>query len=257
MPATSPVSSTTPQPQLGQTGAPQTNEPRRSSVSSQPSAEATGGLESRAAGKARATGAATAGAGTGEAAAAGDENSPRWTVLKYLNDTSIPKKTLVVGCGSTPSQVMMGKMQGVDCSRGKDHAKDFTIDVSPKARADLTMDLVMFNSSDLGNYGAGKFNSVEFEYLNRGPRDRFSDKHVDAWINGADALLSKQGEITFFSGDKQYIAFARASMEKRGYTVTDHAVEGDGTPGNKHGHRFCVGVKPDPQPKDFMSWLRG
>lgn len=181
--------------------------------------------------------------------------APRWSVQEYLQANMDRPKTLVVGCGTTPESVLMGKMHGTQCSRGLNHERDFTVDISKDAGADLVMDFVLFSGSDLRNHGARQFDTVEFEYLNRGPRDRFTSTHVDMWINGADTLLKDSGTATFYSHHAPYLQYARQAMEKRGYTVTDHSVPANGTPTNRHGHRYCTGVKP--ASSSWLSWKRG
>ncbi len=180
--------------------------------------------------------------------------APRWSVQDYLHARKDSTKTLVVGCGTTPQRVMMGKMQGMECSRGQSHDKDFTVDLSKDAGADLVMDFVLFSGSDLHNHGKGQFDTVAFEYLNRGPRDRFTPTHIDMWINGADALLNKSGKVVFYSFDNTYLESAKEAMHKRGYTVTEHSVPPDGTPANRHGQRYCEGVKPAGW--SLPGWLR-
>lgn len=183
--------------------------------------------------------------------------APRWTVQEYLEAHKDSTKTLVVGCGTTPQHVMMGQMQGGECSRGQSHDKDFTVDLSKDAGADLVVDFVLYSGTDLHNHGKGQFDTVAFEYLNRGSRDRFTPTHIDLWIKGADALLNNSGKVVFYSFHDKYLEHAKEAMLKRGYTVTEHSIPPDGTPANRHGHRYCEGVKPaEPTGWGLPGWLR-
>lgn len=231
--SSTPISSRTPNPthmpdQAAGRGGHGTSGARSSGPSRPPGGpgELTSLAESRATAPAR-------GQASGPGQSSGDSQAsaaaPRWSVQEYLQARKDSTKTLVVGCGTTPQRVMMGKMQGMECSRGQNHDKDFTVDLSKDAGADLVMDFVLFSGSDLHNHGKGQFDTVAFEYLNRGPRDRFTPTHIDMWINGADALLNKSGKVVFYSFDNKYLDSAKEAMQKRGYTVTEHSVPPDGT----------------------------
>lgn len=172
--------------------------------------------------------------------------SGRWSISHYLGSAK-PPKVLVVGCGSTPQNVTMGSgekaIQGISCSLGRTHSQDFTLDVSTDANADLTIDLVTFQGTELGVYGRGRFDQVDFEYLCGGLRHRFSQQHIRLWIDAADKLLKPTGTIVFYSGCTEYLHVARGRMIELGYKCVDTVIEPDGTPKNMCGHRFCQGVK--------------
>lgn len=171
----------------------------------------------------------------------------RWSVLEYLGRPANSRKVLIVGCGTTPQHVTMGSgamtIPGIACSLGRAHSRDFTLDVSADAGADLVIDLVTFHGTELGQYGYGRFDQVDFEYLNRGPAQPFSDQHIRLWIDAADKLLKPGGKIVFYSGSTQYRNVAKSRMVELGYRCAEEALKPDGTPGNKYGHIFCYGVK--------------
>jgi hypothetical protein len=179
---------------------------------------------------------------------------PRLNVQQYLEIRHERPKNLVIGCGTTPQQVTMGTMAGTACSLGSDHHNDFTVDLSNDAGANLTLDFARYKDSELHEHGNGQFDTVAFEYLNRGPRNRFSEAEIDRFIEGADALLNKSGKITFYNGDRNYRAQARTAMEARGYTVTDKV--DPPTLENPQGHIYCEGVK-NTSKWSLSGWLKG
>lgn len=171
----------------------------------------------------------------------------RWSVLDYLNHNPDARKVLIVGCGMTPESVIMGSghtaIPGISCSLGRRHSRDFTIDVSPDATADLTIDLVTYRGTELGIYGQGRFDAVEFEYINRGVGQPFSSGHIGLWINAANQLLKLGGKIVFYSGDSGYREIVKSTMTELGYKAIERSIPRDGSPGNRYGHIFCEGEK--------------
>ncbi|NIF23690.1 hypothetical protein [Candidatus Pantoea multigeneris] len=164
----------------------------------------------------------------------------RWqNIQSYLNDPNVPVKRLVVGCGQSPQNVTMGSLSGTPCSRQRNHAQDFTLDISPDAGADCVMDFVMVRGSDIYLHGKSRFDSVEFEYLSRGPKHPFTPQHIESWIKNADALLKSSGQIHFYNWHPPYLAQARAAMEALGYKVS--TPEDYQRPG---GDSYCSGSKP-------------
>ncbi|MCX2865647.1 hypothetical protein OOZ63_27885 [Paucibacter sp. PLA-PC-4] len=177
-------------------------------------------------------------------------------IKQYLAIRAERSKNLVIGCGTTPERVMMGTMPGTACSLGSDHHNDFTVDVSSDASPNLTLDFSQSKGSDLLAQGKGHFDKVTFEYLNRGPRNRFSEAEVKGWIEGADTMLKdKSGEILFYNGDSRYRAQARSAMEERGYTVTD--VKEDPSTTSPNGHVYCKGKKDDSLTSQFWRLFGG
>ncbi|RQU48913.1 hypothetical protein DF143_37290 [Burkholderia cenocepacia] len=173
----------------------------------------------------------------------------RWSVKEYLGQHP-QDRMLTVGCGQTPEQVTMGSMgvSEIPCSLGRRHEHDFTVDISPDAHADLTMDFILYSGSDLYRHGENQFDTVSFEYLNRGPKNPFKDAHIDLWISGANKLLRRNGRILFYSFDDGYIGAAKNAMLRLGYKVEEKQEEPNGTAENRYGHRYCQGTKP-------TSWL--
>jgi hypothetical protein len=125
---------------------------------------------------------------------------------EYLLNSHHKAKTLVVGCEKTPERASTAlNIPGIPCSLGRDHLDDFTIDISPYASPNMIMDFVNWRGSELHTFGIGQLDSVEFEYISRGPRNPFHDEHIRLWLEGADALLKPMGVINYYSGDDRYI----------------------------------------------------
>lgn len=164
----------------------------------------------------------------------------RWqNIQSYLNDPNVPVKRLVVGCGQSPQNVTMGSLSGTPCSRQRNHAQDFTLDISPDAGADCVMDFVMVRGSDIYLHGKSRFDSVEFEYLSRGPKHPFTPQHIESWIKNADALLKSSGQIHFYNWHPPYLAQARDAMQALGYKVSTPE-----DPQRSGGDSYCSGSKP-------------
>ncbi|MBN3845835.1 hypothetical protein G3N58_03190 [Paraburkholderia sp. Ac-20342] len=179
---------------------------------------------------------------------------PPLNIREYLVIRHERTKNLVIGCGTTPQQVTMDTMQGTACTNRSDHHNDFTVDISPDAGANLTLDFADYKNSELYEHGKGRFDTVAFEYLNRGPRDRFSQTEIDGWIEGADTLLNKSGKVIFYNGDGSYRAQARAALEARGYKVTE--ITHPPTSKYPYGQVYCEGVKDTSMLSNLIGWLR-
>lgn len=172
-----------------------------------------------------------------------NRTASKWSVQEYLEQHQ-EDRALIIGCGRSPEKVKMDNLDGIPCSLGQRHEHDFTVDISPDANADLTMDFVLYSGSDLFGHGEKQFDVVSFEYLNRGPRRPFGDTHVELWISAANKLLRNNGKIIFYSGSDSYINAATNAMKRLGYKVQEKIVEADGSPGNRYGHKYCEGIKP-------------
>jgi len=158
----------------------------------------------------------------------------------------LPKaKTLVVGCGKTPEKAnTASNIPGISCSLGRDHLSDFTIDISQSASPNIVMDFVNWKGSELYLYGLGKLDSVEFEYVNRGPKRPFQDEHIRLWLEGAHALLKPMGVINYYSWDDRHINMVIDFFREKKYTVDKVIIPPANIAGNRYGHKFCQAKKP-------------
>lgn len=180
---------------------------------------------------------------------------PPLDIASYLAIRSERPKNLVIGCGASPQRVYMGAMQGTLCSLRSDHHNDFTVDLSPDAGANLTLDFTNYKNTELHTQGKGQFDTVTFEYLNRGPRDRFSEAEITRWIEGADALLKPSGTIRFYNGDRKYCLQAESAMRTRGFSVIEK-IEPP-SQDNPHGHMYREGTKAPSFISSMVSWIKG
>jgi insecticidal toxin complex protein TccC len=178
---------------------------------------------------------------------------PRWSLTGYLNNSSIEKKVLIVGCGTTPGNVTMGAgqtaMAGKACSLKSLHSKHFTIDISEDAGADFAANLLQTPSITQSNLselimfqtqGFRKFDEVIFEYLSKGLPGRnrdnvFSFSEIRTGIVSAHNLLKVGGKITFYNGSATYRNMALGAMNTLGYESVADKTE--------NGHKYCEGTK--------------
>uniref|UniRef100_UPI0035C74519 hypothetical protein n=1 Tax=Serratia quinivorans TaxID=137545 RepID=UPI0035C74519 len=163
---------------------------------------------------------------------------------EYLLSPHPKAKTLVIGCGKTPEKANTAlNIPGIPCSLGRDHLDDFTIDISPYASPNLVMDFVNWKGTDLHLYGLGRLDSIEFEYINRGPRNPFQEEHIRLWLEGADALLKPMGVINYYSGEDRHINIAMNFFKERRYQVDKVIIPRANVVGNMYGHKFCQAKK--------------
>lgn len=164
---------------------------------------------------------------------------------EYLLMPHPKAKTLVIGCGKTPEKANTAlNIPGIPCSLGRDHLDDFTIDISPYASPNLVMDFVNWKGTDLYLYGLGRLDSIEFEYINRGPRNPFQEEHIRLWLEGADALLKPMGVVNYYSGEDRHINIAMNFFREKRYQVDKVIIPRANVAGNMYGHKFCQAKKP-------------
>ncbi|WGK60090.1 hypothetical protein [Pantoea sp. SS70] len=173
-------------------------------------------------------------------------HSERHELQCYLNSMQPSAKVLVIGCGRTPQNALTAtNIPNMACSLGRNHKDHFTIDVSENASPDLVMDFVGWNGSELGVFGLGKFDAVEFEYISRGPRHPFRPLHIQLWLQGADMLLKPGGLIQYYSGDDRQLQVVATNLAAKGYRLDKVEIPANSTAGNLYGHKFIQAKKPN------------
>ncbi|CRM45496.1 RHS repeat-associated core domain protein [Pseudomonas sp. 31 R 17] len=180
----------------------------------------------------------------GAAALPAVDGKPRWTIQRYLRKVPPGQRNLVVGCGASPEGTTVMGFSGTSCSLGSTHARDFTVDIDSGARPDLAFDFTLYKGTPLGINGPGQFDTVSFEYLNRGPRHPFTQNHFDVWFNAANELLVPGGEVRFYNAHQPYLDLAVVQLKKRGYSIVKRNVTEAGANRHIKGAVYVVGIKP-------------
>lgn len=175
------------------------------------------------------------------------------SLTDYLDSSATgAHKTLVIGCGRTPENVVMGfganAMDGTQCSLNRRHSKDFTIDISRDAAPNLVVNLLQKKTinADLEKLielevkGFRKFDEVIFEYLAKGlpgkkRENTFLTEEIDAGIVSANNLLKVGGKIIFYNGCDEYRGMAINKMNDLGYKEVAEK--------RANGHIYCEGTK--------------